>query len=504
MDSEYTIKHLRKSPANHRLTTNLGTFFTLLIAATVLSSGSTAQAQTEIVLYNFCSQPNCVDGENPASSLTPDNAGNFYGTTQLGGANVDGTVFELSPNGVGGYNETVLYSFCSLQNCTDGNDPVSKLIFDGAGNIYGTACSGGGSGQGVPSACSDGFNGYGLVFELSPEPGGGCPSGSNRGNGWCETVLYSFRSTPDGAFPFSGLTWDTNGNLYGTTYGGGSGMGTAYELSPNRGGGWVESVLYSFCAQPSCADGAQPDGQLQGANGNLYATTENGGVYAAGTVFGLSPQPPGGCPTGSYTGNGWCEAILHAFSGHPTDGNFPSGTPMLDSAGNLYGTTLYGGIGRCNSGTSALGCGTVWKLTPSAGVYTEEVLHSFQAGPGLFGCCFSIEEPGLPWAGVVLDSSGDIYLTTTYGGSSTYCQEKGEKSDLQGCGALYELARRPKSKSAHYLTELLWIFTLADGAHPVTSLILEGGNLYGTTYNGGIGDFCADPDGCGVAFEFTP
>src|SRR5277367_601932 len=138
----------------------LAVIYTLLLVAF-----PRAHAQPETVLYNFCSQPNCVDGENPASSLMPDNAGNFYGTTQLGGANLYGTVYELSPNGAGGYNESVLYSFCSLQNCVDG---------------------------------------------------------------LCETVLYSFMSNPDGAFPFAGITFDPSGNLYGTTFGGGNGTGTVY------------------------------------------------------------------------------------------------------------------------------------------------------------------------------------------------------------------------------------------------------------------------------------
>jgi len=474
-------------------------FICLFLCLATLAARS-AQAQTETVLYNFCTQPNCSDGAGPASSLTPDGAGNFYGTTQLGGANMDGTVFEVSPNEAGGYDETVLYSFCSLPNCTDGNGPISNVIFDGGGNLYGTVCSGGANGQGVLSACGDGFNGYGLVFELSPEPGGGCPSDSNRGNGWCEIVLYSFMSTPDGAFPFAGLTFDSNGNLYGTTYGGGSGMGTVYELSANGSGGWNESVLYSFCAQPSCADGAHPDGQVQAANGILYATTENGGADADGTVFGLSPQPPGGCPSGSYTGNGWCEAILHSFAGHPKDGNYPSGTPVLDSAGNIYGTTVYGGGGNCESN---LGCGTVWKLTPSGGEYTQKILASFHSGPQIVGCCFSIRLPDNPWAGVVLDSSGNIYGMTEYGGSSTYCIEKGLKSNLEGCGAVFELAKRPKGTS-YQVNEFLWIFSLADGAHPVTSLILDGGNLYGTTYNGGLGGYCPYAEGCGVALEFTP
>ncbi|MFY9646156.1 MAG: choice-of-anchor tandem repeat GloVer-containing protein, partial [Terriglobales bacterium] len=128
---------------------------TLAVISALLIAVRPAHAQTEIVLYNFCSQANCADGEGPASSLVRDGAGNYYGTTQLGGAHMYGTVFELSPNGNSGYNETVLYSFCSLQNCTDGNGPTSTLIFDGVGNLYGTACSGGANGQGVSSACGD-------------------------------------------------------------------------------------------------------------------------------------------------------------------------------------------------------------------------------------------------------------------------------------------------------------------------------------------------------------
>lgn len=469
-----------------------------VISALLLIAVRPAHAQTEIVLYNFCSQPNCVDGEGPASSLTPDSAGNFYGTTQLGGANLQGTVFEISPDGDGGYNESVLYSFCSLQNCKDGSDPTSNVIFDGAGNIYGTACSGGANGQGVASACGNGSNGYGIVFELSPAPGGGgCPSGSNPGNGWCETVLYSFISNPDGAFPFAGLTFDASGNLYGTTYGGGNGVGTVYELSPNGRGGWGESVLYSFCAQPNCADGAYPNGQVQGANGTFYASTETGGAYGDGTVFALSPKQPGGCPSGSYTGNGWCETILHAFAGHP-DGNNPSGTPALDSAGNLYGTTAYGGIGNCNAN---LGCGTLWELTPSGGAYTETILRSFQAGPVVIGCCLSTRLPNHPWAGVVLDSSGDIYGVAKYGGSSTYCTVKTE-AQKSGCGAVFELIKHPKKPT--YEMTFPWIFSWTNGAQPVTSLILNGGNFYGTTSDGGLGDSCPYPNGCGVAFEFTP
>ena len=490
------IRNQMRGPTMHSRTVGVLTFAVFFAPLVALPA---AYAQTEIVLYNFCSQPNCADGQGPAGSLTPDGAGNFYGTTQLGGANKYGTVFELSPNAFGGYNETVLFSFCSLQNCADGNDPTSSVIFDTVGNLYGVACAGGANGQGVASACRNGSNGYGVVFELSHSLGASCPNGSNRGDGWCETVLYSFKANPDGANPNSTLTWDAHGNLYGTTYAGGSGKGTVYELSPNDKGGWNESVLYSFCSQPSCTDGSYPNGLVQAANASFYGATEAGGAYAAGTVFELS-QPGSGCPNGSYTGNGWCESILHAFAGHPKDGFSPSGTPVLDSAGNIYGTTAYGGTQRCDS---AMGCGTGWKLTPvTTGGYTEEILHSFSSGPGPVVCCYPIRLPHYPWAGVVLDASGNIYSTTAYGGTDAFCTRTGN-GYYQGCGTLFELARIPGKKTA-YRYHPLWVFNRENGANPMTSLILNGGNLYGTTYNGGPSNFCPSRDGCGIAFESTP
>jgi len=408
-----------------------------------------AHAQPETVLYNFCSQPNCVDGENPVSSLMPDGAGNFYGTTQLGGVHMYGTVFELSPNGVGGYDETVLYSFCSLQNCTDGSSPDSYVTFDGLGNLYGTAYYGG-------LFASGPYSGYGVVFELSPEPGGGCPSGSNSGDGWCETVLYSFMSTPDGAFPFSGLTWDPSGNLYGTTYGGGSGVGTVYELSPNGSGGWNEQVIY---------DKGGYAGLTMDGSGNLYGADLAGN----GHVFELSPN-------GS---EGWNAFILHTFKGGPKDGSGPEGTPVLDSAGNVYGTTVSGGATK--------GLGTVWKLNPSGGEYTEEILSSFIWKYG-----------ANPKAGVVLDSSGNIYSTTAFGvlkppnGEDFPCYD--------GCGSVFELA----VSGSEYEWTPVWSFSFTDGANPIDTLILDSGNLYGTTYGGGTSSYCPGTGGCGAAVEVNP
>ena len=424
---------------------------TFVVLFTLLVTLPLAHGQPETVLYNFCSQPNCADGENPVSSLTPDGAGNFYGTTQLGGAHMYGTVYELSANGRGGYSETVLYSFCSLQNCGDGSSPDSYVTFDGHGNLYGTTYYGG-------LYASGGYSGYGLVFELSPEPRGGCPGGSHSGNGWCQTVLYNFTSTPDGAFPFSGLTWDANGNLYGTTYGGGSETtGTVYELSPKGNGGWNEQVIYNRGGYA----GLMIDG-----TGNLYGADDSGN----GHIFKLSPNGSGA----------WNATILHTFKGGPGDGSNPEGTPVIDKAGNVYGTTVSGGATK--------GLGTVWKLTPgNGGDYTEEILRS------------SIWNDGAnPKAAVVLDSLGNVYSTTAFGVLQFPYRE--DLPCYDGCGSVFELT----AGNSGYEWTFVWSFNGTDGANATDTLIFDGGNLYGTTYGGGTSSYCPGSGGCGVAFELNP
>ena len=230
---------------------------------------------TETVLYSFCPQTGCTDGANPAAGLIFDAAGNLYGTTEYAGAYNSGTVFELTPNGSGGWTETVLYSFCSQANCTDGYGPLAGLIFDASGNLYGTTRDGG-------------AYGYGTVFELTPTGGGA----------WTERVLHGFGKGTDGAGPsyYGKLIFDAAGNLYGMTLSGGAyGFGTAFELTPTAGGGWTEQVLYSF--NNNGADGISPFAGLTfDAAGNLYGTTWEGGIYscggagsACGTVFELSP-----------------------------------------------------------------------------------------------------------------------------------------------------------------------------------------------------------------------
>ncbi len=303
-------------------------------------------AWTETVLYNFCSLKNCSDGYSP-SGIVLDAAGNIYGTTQYG-ALAYGTVFELTrPSQLGGaWTETVLHVFCPSLPCEDGMIPNGGLIRDAAGNLYGTTTYGpdSSSNPALPPPYA------GTVFQLAPpaQPGGA----------WTETILHSFCSVisngtycADGTAPAAGLIMDAAGNLYGTAYGGGNpGGGVVFELTPpaQPGGSWVETVLYNFCSLANCADGMGPMGSLTwDANGNLFGTTEFGGVnqnappgsQLAGTAFELfAPAQPGGP---------WTETVLYTFCStggwNCTDGDQPEANLLLDPIGNLYGTTWAGG-----------------------------------------------------------------------------------------------------------------------------------------------------------------
>ncbi len=326
-----------------------------VVLAMPLIAARPAHAQTEIELYSFCpSGTNCTDGANPSGRLTPDGAGNFYGTTPNGAVWGYGTVFELSPNGNGGWNETVLYNFTGG---ADGASPAySYVLFDDAGNLYGTA-SGGGA------------NGYGVVFKLT-----------RSANAWTETVLYNFAGgSSDGANPQNGLIVDAAGNYYGTTQAGGAyGGGTVFKLSPSPSG-WTEQVIYS--ATPSGFP--LTAGLTMDTAGNIFGASGS-------TVFELSPNGKGG----------WNPGVIHTFTGGPRgakDGIGAEGTPVLDQAGNLYGTTYNGGVSQV---------GTVYELTPDKGTWTEKILHAF-GGKG---------DGTTPWGGVLLDVAGNLYGTTLYGG----------------------------------------------------------------------------------------
>jgi uncharacterized repeat protein (TIGR03803 family) len=388
-----------------------------VLSALLLIAARPAQAQTETVLYNFTGGS---DGSNPYCRLTADGAGNFYDTTPYGGASGYGTVFELSPNGTGGWNETVLYNFTGG---ADGSNPwFSYLTFDSMGNLYGTAATGG-------------ANGYGVVFELSPV-----------GTNWTETVLYSFANAGDGATPVNGLIMDPAGNLYGGTYYGGAGSGTVFEVSPNGGGGWTEQVIYDV--------GTGYVGLTMSGAGDIF-------VGAQSAVLELSPNGH----------SGWNATVIHTFAGGPKDGITNYSVPVLDKAGNLYGTTFEGG---------AKNFGTVYKLSPvlagkKKGTYTEKILYSFKGGK---------KDGTGPQTGIVFDAAGNIYGTTYSGGK-------------YNDGTVFELVA-PVGTGKTYKEKVLWGFDGTDGANLDGSLILDNsGNLYGTAFNGGSRED-------GVVFEVTP
>jgi uncharacterized repeat protein (TIGR03803 family) len=325
----------------------------VVLSALLLVADRPAHAQTETVIYNFTGGG---DGAHPQSRLTADGKGNFYGTTYQGGTSGPGTVFELSPNGSGGWNETVLHSFSGGLNIgPDGAGPSGPVIFDSAGNLYGTTRFGGTD----YVYCS-----YGTVFELSP-------AGAN----WTETIPFSESCNyfANGVAPMNGVIMDLAGNLYGTTPENGPALGTVFELSPS-GGGWTYQTIYNA---PTSS------GLTMDAAGNIYGATSS-------TVFELSPNGNGG----------WNPTIIHTFAGYPYDGTIAEGTPVLDQFGNLYGTTYGGGI---------YNRGTVYVLSRGQnGEWTEKILYSFQGG----------KNGANPAAGIVFDAAGNIYGTTALEGSN--------------------------------------------------------------------------------------
>jgi len=285
-------------------------------------------------LYAFKGEPDCNGATNSFSDLVFDNAGNIYGTTYNGGAHNngqalnEGCVFKLTPTSTGGYTEKVIYSFGGTK-AGEGRHPFAGVIVDKAGNLYGTTSEGGRTNS---TACAPTC---GTVYELVPSSGG-----------YTEKQLYLFSGVGDGSAPFGGVIFDSSGNLYGSTENGGNhGAGTAFKLTPGANGTWSYTPLYAFVGGRFC--GPYGSLALDGA-GNLNGTTFCSGG-SAGNIFKLTP-------TGTYTS-------LHSFSGG-SDGGNPMGNVTFDASGNMYGTDSGGANGTCyNSGTIS-GCGVVWKITP--------------------------------------------------------------------------------------------------------------------------------------------
>ena len=441
---------------------NWGVVFLFITWVTLLQVPGAGAQSKYTSLYKFRAR---AGGRYP-SGLIFDQSGNLYGTTSEGGAHGFGTVFELTPNSDGSWTESVLYSFCSLANCADGDSPLAGVIFDGAGNLYGTTAGGGDF-----SRCGGG--GCGVVFKLTPSSGGS----------WTESVLYSFcslNSCVDGAGPQSSVIFDRTGNLYGTTVIGGSssasacnnlGCGTVFKLIPGSDGSWTESVLHSFCSFTNCADGKSTFGGVifDGA-GNLYGTTSEGGNlsqcngFGCGVVFELTPNADGS----------WKEEILHRFTGG-SDGAVPEDSLLFDGSGNLYGTAHLGGkLTQCGG----FNCGVVFELTPdSHGSWKETVLHSFDGGDG-----------SGPFASLAFDKAGNLYGTTLLGGDLSLCGGS-------GCGVVFELT--PNSNGG-WTETVLHRFLDHPGAAPYAGVILDAaGDVYGTTSGDGSTTF-------GSVFEITP
>lgn len=390
------------------MTPRFGPILLLLAAVTIPSA-----AQTFTILHPFTGKQ---DGASPYG-ITIDRAGNLYGAAQLGGLGY-GTIFQLKHK-TGGWVFAPLYSF---QGGSDGAGPWS-VTFGPDGTLYGTTISGGGGSCGP---------GCGTVFNLRP-PASACKSALCP---WAETVLYRFAGVPDGAQPYldGALVFDQSKNIYGaTSLGGANNFGTVYQLTPS-GGGWSESVLYNFTGG---SNGQNPEGGLTfDKSSNLYGTTF--GPARGGVVYELSPS-----------GSDWEEMTLHTFE-NSTDGSDSSSGVIFDQAGSLYGATQSGGPN---------GGGTVFQMTPSGGGWTFDVLYPFTGGffngpsgglimdgaGNLYGTTFSDGEyrngnvfkltpsgsgwaytslhdftgavdGGVPAAALVLDSSGNLYGTTTVGG----------------------------------------------------------------------------------------
>jgi uncharacterized repeat protein (TIGR03803 family) len=423
----------------------LSSAFVLLVG--ILLSTPRAVAQQETVLYNF--NPAIRDGIGPQGNLIFDAAGNLYGTTYIGGI--------YSCGGLSFYCGTAFELSPTKEggwsekvihnfgNGTDGFGPSAGMIFDALGNLYGTTYQGG-------------AYGYGTVFELTPTGEGG----------WSERVLHHFTyDGKDGFNPVASLILDSWGNLYGTTLDGGtSDGGSVFELIRAADGSFTEKILHSFAFDG--ADGVNPYGALVADNsGNLYGTTSGGGLYGWGTVFELSPA----------AGGNWAEKILHNFNYNGGDGVQPVSGLTFDGAGNLYGA----------AGGGVYGFGTVFELTPSpSGNWKEKILHNFNPKAG---------DGSNPGSILTIDASGNLYGTTLSGGRFSY-------------GTIYELTPAAgggySEKIVHNFSGTLKSGNLdgSDGREPESAVILDtAGNLYGTTYQGGAfgGAF-----GYGTVFEITP
>jgi uncharacterized repeat protein (TIGR03803 family) len=374
-----------------------------------------------------------LDGRDPATHLTFDSAGNLYGTTAAGGEFDFGAIFKLTPSG-DSWVQTVIYSFTAGN---DGMDPHAGVTIGPDGNLYGTAVAGGNAGS-----CEG--NGCGTVYQLSP-----------NGDQWFLTTIHNFKGGKDGAGPGSRVVFDAAGNLFGSTPRGGTfDMGTVFMMTPGANGTWTKKTLHNFSGGKDGATGSMGD-LLLDASGNIYGVTEQGGANGAGTVYKITRSPSG--KTAFST--------VYAFKGMP-DGANPYGGLIWDGAGNLYGTTYFGGW---------VGMGSAFQLTPGPnGQWQENILYSFLGDT----------DGSLPTTTLTFDQTGNLFGTTSAGGRPS-CD----------CGTVFRLSLSGgawKEKIVHFFGRNF------DGYAPNYGLAFDAaGNLYGATPAGGTSR-------TGMIYKFTP
>ena len=405
-----------------------------LIAAIICFAAFTLPAQTQTfeVLHSFIGKGG---GDDPHGGVSLDKAGNVYGTTFYGGffdaapcaGHGCGIAFKLNSAG----QQTVIYSF---QGRGSGDAPTAGLVRDAQGNLYGDTFEGGDVNHCEPPS------GCGTVFKIN-----------TAGH---ETVVHKFEGGEDGMYPESTLILDAAGNLYGTTNGGGTGgQGIVFKIDPTG----AETVLHAFAGR---LDGSVSGGLVEDAQGNLYGSTEFGGTAklcggsGCGIVYKISPSGQ--------------ETILYNFSGG-ADGSEAGNSLVLDSEGNLYGTTGGGGDLSCDK---PFGCGVIFEIDTTG---AESVLYTFDD---------EIANGDDPVGGIVRDAAANFYGTTYFGGAN-------------GMGEVFKVDPSGNQTILHSFTGG------ADGAFPNTSLAMDAaGNLYGTTPAGGRPG-CSG-EGCGVVFKITP
>lgn len=422
----------------------------LVLAAPVAAQAAAVKTK----LYSF---QGGADGGIPEAGLTADTDGALYGVTS-GGPMGSGVVYKLTPpaSGATTWTKKTLYAF---KGGADGGFPQAGLIFDSNGALYGVTREGG-------------ANGVGTIFVLSPP--------IVEGGAWTKTTLHSFRASTDGARPVSGLTFDTDGALYGTTVQRGArNAGAVYSLTPPAPGAatktWAFATLYAF---QGGLDGANPyGGVVFDTSGALYGTTAFGGHRGAGTVYKLAPPAPGK--------TAWTKTTLYSFDG--VEGNFPRATLTFGTDAAIYGVTYGGG---------AFNAGTIYKLTPpAAGVtlWTKSTLHNFNGGT----------EGANPYSPLTFDTMGALYGATYNGGASA-------------AGSVFKLTP-PAEGATKWSLALVYSFQGgADGVNPGGLVFDNKGSIYGVTMHGVINwngsvfqlslpaaPVASEPDDESVVYGFT-